>query len=221
MFLIGSRLVAVGYTVLLSLAPYSAAFDTPLSDTAVREAYFLGQHRDDSLAKLVNKYVHYLQAPQSGPYIQSVSFFTPYVMTAISSSEHVGIYSAQQAQIDHDKNPEVVRVTVQIFLTDSYGPYTVRPPRSDSHALKGFVPRPDDFWRDFRLRVFQKDEMVIPVNAKGQPTYRCEDSGCILTGATVYFEFPADAFTADTVTVVVTPPEGDPVSIDFDPTSLR
>lgn len=206
---------------LLLLAQPLFAFDTPLSDTAVREAYFLGQRHDDSLARLVNKYVQYLQAPQAGPYIQSVSFLTPYVLTAINSSEHVNIYSAQQAQIDHNKTPEIVRVTVQIWLTDSYGPYTVRPASSDSHAVKGFVPRPDDFWRDFRLRVFQKDEMVLPVNAKGQPSYRCEEDACVLTGATLYFEFPADSFTAETVTVVVNPPEGDSVSVDFDPTSLR
>jgi len=215
------RLCAFCCTLLLILPPPSAAFDTPLSDTAVREAYFLGQRHDDSIAKLVDKYVQYLQAPQSGPYIQSVSFLTPYVLTAINSSEHVSIYSAQQAQLDHAKAPEVVRVGVQIFLTDSYGPYTVRPTSSDSHAIKGFVPRPSDFWRDFRLRIFQKDEMVLPVDAKGQPTYRCDEDGCILTGATLSFEFPADAFTADNVTVVVTPPEGEPVSVDFDPTSLR
>jgi hypothetical protein len=205
---------------LLLLVEPLFAFDTPLSRTGVREAYFLGQRHDDSLARLLSKYVQYLPAPQSGPYIQSVSFLTPYVLAAINASERVG-YSAQQAQIDHDKTPEVVRVAVQIWLTDSYGPYTVRPTSSDSHAIKGFIPRPGDFWRDFRLRVFQKDEMVLPVNAKGQPTYRCEDDGCILTGAMMYFEFPADSFTADTVTVVVTPPEGEPVPVDFDPASFR
>jgi hypothetical protein len=221
MFLIRPRVIALLCAALLILSPYSAAFDTPLSDTSVREAYFLGQRHDDSLAQLLNKYVQYLQAPQTGPYIQSVSFLTPYILTAINSSEHVSIYSAQQAQIDHNKTPEIVRVTVQIWLTDSYGPYMVRPTSSDAHAVKGFAPRPDDFWRDFRVRVLQKDEMVLPVNAKGQPNYRCEEDACILTGATVYFEFPAEGFTPDTITVMVTPPEGGPVSVDFDPASLR
>jgi len=221
MFLIRPRIIALFCISLLVISPSSCAFETPLSDTAVREAYFLGQRHDDSLAQLLNKYVQYLRAPQSGPYIQSVSFLTPYVLTAINSSEHVSIYSAQQAQIDHNKAPEIVRVTIQIWLTDSYGPYLVRPTSSDTHAVKGFMPRPDDFWRDFRVHVFEKDEMVLPVNAKGQPNYRCEEDACVLTGAALYFEFPAEAFTADTVTVVVTPPEGDEVALDFDPTSLR
>src|SRR5215470_3052721 len=126
MFLIRPRIIALFCISLLVISPSSCAFETPLSDTAVREAYFLGQRHDDSLARLLNKYVRYLEAPQSGPYIQSVSFLTPYVLAAINASERVG-YSAQQAQIDHDKTPEVVRVAVQIWLTDSYGPYTVRP----------------------------------------------------------------------------------------------
>src|SRR5215470_245691 len=203
MFLIRPRIIALFCISLLVISPSSCAFETPLSDTAVREAYFLGQRHDDSLAQLLNKYVQYLRAPQSGPYIQSVSFLTPYVLTAINSSEHVSIYSAQQAQIDHGKSPEIVRVTVQIFLTDSYGAYIVRPVGSGSPLIKGLSPRASDFWRDFRVRVFQREGMVVPVNANGRPTFRCEEDSCILTGATLTFEYPASAFGEDTVTIQV------------------
>src|SRR5713226_8110040 len=161
------RLNAVVLGSLLVLAPSLSAFDTPLSDTAVREAYFLGQRHDDSLGKLLDKYVLPLQPPKTGPYVESVIFFTPYILTALNSSQQVSIYSAQQAQLDHLKTPEVVRVTVQIFLTASYGPYTAAPTGTDTHALKGIFVRPSDFWRDFRVRVFQKDQMVIPTSANG------------------------------------------------------
>lgn len=199
----------------------SIAFDSPLSNTGVREAYFLGQRRDGSLAELLDKYVLYLQPPETGPYVQSVSFLTPYVLTALNSSQQVGIYSAQQAQLDHQKNPEVVRITIQILLTDSYGPYIVRPAGSDSHSTKGFVFRSSDFWREFRLRVFQKDQMLIPTNANGEPAFRCDDYGCVLTGATLTFEYPAAALTEDSATVRIDPPKGAPVSVDFDLTSFR
>jgi hypothetical protein len=215
------RLNALVFASVLIFAPFSSAFDTPLSDTAVREAYFLGQRRDDSLGKLLDKYVLYLQPPKTGPYIQSVSFLTPYALTALYSSQQVSIYSAQQAQLDHLKSPEVVRVTVQIFLTDSYGPYTAAPTGTDVHALKGIFVRPSDFWRDFRVRVFQKDQMVIPTSANGQAQFRCEDSGCILSGATLTFEYPADAFTDTSATIQIDPPEGDPVVVEFDLTAFR
>jgi hypothetical protein len=205
----------------LLLSTPSFAFDSPLSDTAVREAYFLGQRHDDSLGKLMDKYVLYLQPPKTGPYIQSVSFLTPYVLTALYSSQQVSIYSAQQAQIDHLKNPEVVRVTVQVFLTDSYGPYVAVPTEQHSSSIKGLRVRPSDFWRDFRVRVFQKDAMVIPTAAKGEPTYRCDDAGCVLSGATLNFEYPAASFTETAATIQIDPPEDDPVVVDFDLTSFH
>lgn len=215
------RLNAVILVSLLVQAPSSNAFDTPLSDTAVREAYFLGQRHDGSLGKLLDKYVLYLQPPKTGPYIQSVAFLTPYILTAIYSSEQVSIYSAQQAQVDYRNNAEVVRVTVQIFLTDSYGPLIAHPSGSDPHSLKGFSERLADFWRDFHIRTFQKDQLVIPASAKGDPAYRCDDTSCILSGATLTFEYPADAFTDTSATIQIDPPEGDPVVVDFDLTSFR
>jgi hypothetical protein len=207
--------------VLFLIPTNSDGFDTPLSDTAVREAYFLGQRHDDSLPKLLDKYVLHLQPPKTGPYIESVSFFTPYILTALYANQHVSIYSAQQAQLDHLKTPEVVRVTVQIFLTESYAAYSAAATGSDSHSPKGVFVRPSDFWRSFRLRTFQKDQMTIPTTARGEPTYRCDDSSCVLSGATLTFEYPAAAFTEDTATIQIDPPEGDPVVVDFDLTSFR
>jgi len=162
-----------------------------------------------------------LQPPRTGPYIQSVSFLTPYALTALYSSQQVSIYSAQQAQLDHLKNPEVVRVTAQISLTDSYGPYISAPRGPDPHSLKGIIMRPSDFWRDFRVRVFQKDQMVIPTIANGDPHYQCNEGGCILSGATLTFEYPAAAFTDTSATIQIDPPEGDPVVVDFDLSSFR
>jgi hypothetical protein len=207
--------------VLFLIPTNSDGFDTPLSDTAVREAYFLGQRHDDSLPKLLDKYVLHLQPPKTGPYIESVSFFTPYILTALYANQQVSIYSAQQAQLDHLKTPEVVRVTVQIFLTESYAAYSAAATGSDSHSPKGVFVRPSDFWRSFRLRTFQKDQMTIPTTARGEPTYRCDDSSCVLSGATLTFEYPAAAFTEDTATIQIDPPEGDPVVVDFDLTSFR
>ena len=123
--------------------------------------------------------------------------------------------------MDHEKNPEVVRVVVQVWLTASYGAYIIRPVDSRSGSPKGYQPRPANFWREFRVRVMQNDQMVIPVSAGGEPVFKCGEDACDLTGATLSFDFPAGAFSSDNVTVVITPPEGEKVSLDFDPASLR
>jgi hypothetical protein len=215
------RLIAAGLASILVLAPCSAAFDSPLSDTAVREAYFLGQHHDEIFADFLRKYSIALPEPKTGPHIASVSFFTPYALTALNSNQHPLSYSAQQAQLDHLKQPEFVRVVVEIWFTASYGEYIVRPVDSRSNSPKGVEVRPYDFWRQFRVRVFQNDRFVVPMNALGEPTVRCGDDGCDLTGATLTFEYPADAFPENTATIQIDPPEGEPVAVDFDLTSFR
>jgi len=215
------RLNTLTLTSLLLLAPSSSAFDTPLSDTAVREAYFLGQHHDETFADFVRKYSIALPEPKSGPHIASVSFYTPYALTALNSNQHPLSYSAQQAQLDHLKQPEIVRVVVQIWFTPSYGEYVIHPVDSRSNSPKGVEVRPYDFWRQFRMRVFQNDRFMVPINAYGEPSLRCGDDGCDVTGATLTFEYPADAFTGNMATVETDPPEGDPVVVDFDLTSFR
>jgi hypothetical protein len=58
--------------------------------------------------------------------------------------------------------------------------------------------------------------------ASGVPTYICgRHGGCTLTGATLQFDYPAKAFTSDTATIQIFPPEGDPLSVDFDLSALR
>jgi hypothetical protein len=63
--------------------------------------------------------------------------------------------------------------------------------------------------------------LLIPTSANGHPYFRCDDAGCILSGATLTFEYPAAAFTEDTASIQIDPPEGDPVAVDFDLTSFR
>ncbi len=46
----------------------SFAFQSPLSDEAVREAYFLGQRHDGSFAHLLDKCSKRLPPPKSGPH---------------------------------------------------------------------------------------------------------------------------------------------------------
>jgi hypothetical protein len=209
-------------TAALLLLPSSFAFDTPLSDQAVREAYFLGQRHDESLARLLDKYTRYLPPPQTGPHISAVTFFTPFALVAQLSSQHTTGYSAQQAALDHRDQEESVKIIVQILLTDSYPAYIPRPTGSRSGSPTGFVPRPYNFWKDFQVQVFAGDKTLEPFSSSGEPDYICsENGGCTLTGATLQFDFSAQDFAAGSTTIEVNPPEGDSVSIDFDLDHLR
>ena len=209
---------------LVMLAQPIFAFQSPLSDESVREAYFLGQRHDGSLEGLVEKSTRRFPVPKTGPYISSVMFVTPFLSAALLSSSYMGNYSAQQAELDHRQaGKEIVKVTVQIQLTETYGQF-IAAAKADSRSAStsALIPRPDDFWRDFPVHIFNGDQALSNAVYHGRSNYNCGDCGpCILIGAMLTFEFPAEAFSADSASITVEPPEGESVTADFDLSRLR
>ena len=205
----------------LLLPTSSFAFSTPLSDEAVREAYFFGQRHDESIARLLSRYTRFLPPPSTGPHIYAVTFLTPFALLVQHSSRQLN-YSAQQAAKDHHADDEIVSISIEILLTQSYGALITRPTSSRSGSPIGYQFRSSSFWRAFKLLVFDGEEEIATDELTGEPTYFCaSEGGCRLTGAIIHLRLPATAFTSDTATIDVTPPEGDPVSVDFDLSSLR
>jgi hypothetical protein len=196
------------------------AFDTPLSDTAVREAYFLGQRRDETMARFLAKYTKLLPPPSSGPQVYSVTFLTPFARLVEYSSRQTD-YSAQQAEKDHNSDDEMVSIEVEIVLTQSYGPYLTKPTGSRSGSPTGIRLRSPGFWQATKFHIFDEKQEVTTDDITGEPQYQCTDDSCILIGATVRIQFPATAFTSETATIEVDPPEGEQVVVDFDLSSLR
>ena len=209
------------FTTALLLVPPSFAFDTPLSDTAIREAYFLGQRRDDAMTRFLNRYTKFPDAPESGPQIYSVTFLTPYALVVQQSSQRLN-YSAQQAEKEHNPDDEIVAITVEILLTASYPATIAKPTGSRSGAAIGFQLRNPDFWKDFKYSVFDDEKEFKVDDATGEPTYSCDGYGsCSLIGAMVHLQLPAKFFTSDSATVEIDPKVADPTYVDFDLSSLR
>ena len=207
---------------LLLVSP-SLAFNSPLSDEAIREAYFLGQRHDGTFPRLLDKYSKHLPSPKSGPYIRSITFLTPFAQLVHYSDAFVGNYSAQQAALDHRGHQETIEITVEILLTDSYGAIIATPASARSGAPQTYQLRSHDFWKDFQVQVFERDEIRAPAHFTGEPNVLCSRYGayCNLIGATLHLEFPATAFNSDSATIHVIPPEGPEVWVDFDLTALR
>jgi hypothetical protein len=196
--------------------------NTPLSDQAIREAYFLGQRHDGTFPSILGKYIKNLRPPKSGPYISSVTLLTPFIQLVEYSDGYIGNCSAQKALHDHRGQEEFVLIFVEIQLTDSYGRLVPPPANWLSRSPQAWVPRPSDFWRDFQVQIYDAGKPLAPYNFHGRSTYSCGRRGpCIMTGATLEFDFRADAFTSDSAAIQVVPPEGDPISVDFDLAHLR
>jgi hypothetical protein len=216
-----SRSILAVLLAVFVLSPQSFAFNSSLSEEAIREAYFLGQRRDESTARFLAKYKQPLAVPKTGPYIASIELLTPYARVVLVSSEQTMGYSAQDAEAEHRGKEESIAMNIEVLLTSSYGPLIVRPTSQHSGAPVGFAFRSPDFWEDIQVQVTVDDKIVQPAHVSGEPHYMCGDNGCQLTGATLNFEFPAGAFNSDTATVQVSPPEGPEVVVDFDLTALR
>src|ERR1700685_4229484 len=151
------------FAVALLLAPSTFAMNSPLSDEAIREAYFLGQRRDASMALFLAKYQKVLRAPETGPYISSVEFLTPFARLILLSSQRVN-YSAQQAEKEHHSDNEMVAIAIEIQLTDSYGPLLAEPTGSRSGSPIGYRLRPSNFWQDFDVQVSVEDKDLEPTD---------------------------------------------------------
>ena len=206
----------------LLLVPSSLAFKTPLSDQAVREAYFLGQRHDGTYPRLVEKYTKFLQPPKTGPYVSSIALYTPFLQIVQYNDQLVANYSAQQAELDHRKQEEFVIVLIQIQLTNSYPATLIDPAGRRMGSSPLLIPRAHDFWKEFEVQIFDDEDLLSPSASHSHSNSRCGRAGpCVLTGATIELEFPASAFLSDSATIEVTPPEGDLVSVHFDLSRLR
>jgi hypothetical protein len=197
--------------VLLMTAP-ATAYEYPLSSTAIRDAYFLGKASTNKRAESLAKYTVYLPMPKSGPYVAVVVFETPYVIVTERTARALSGYFAQDAEEEFLGKPGVCRVRIRIYLTSSYSWQLASPPGEVRF-------RPDDFWREFSIRLVQDGQEITAKASRGSPLYSL-DLG-VLTGAEVDLEYDAAKIQSAPATVEVDTPDGQHVQTTFDLTKLR
>ncbi len=161
----------------LLLIPSTFAFDTPLSPEAVRNAYFLGQHNDQSTLSFFSQYVKTLPAPDQGPHISEVEIYTPYAQIIEHSRRLSGAYSAQQAELDYRHGHDKLYVRVRINFTDTYGVLELYRSAKGDKQLSGRDEPLPDFYRDFRVGLSQRtgpdreEQWIEPLRIILQPSY--------------------------------------------------
>jgi hypothetical protein len=192
--------------------------ELPLSDEALREAYFLGQRRDDSTAHFLGMYRHNLTAPKSGPYVLAVELFTPFALAVEASGDHGGSYSAQQAQVDYRVHGDSFRVGVHVGYTNTYNPEVSKGPNA--------VVSQTNAGKDFQVRLTQNSKTLQSRSVRYESTRSGGGGGRggsspRLTGFIIWLEYDALAFTSGEAMVAVDTPDGQRVTTSFDLTRLR
>ena len=188
--------------LVLFAALSAAAYDYPLSSQVVREAYFLGQRRDVSTAKILAQYVKRLPAT-SGPWqVAELEVRTPFYQVALRSWRSLSGYSGQQAWEEYRKRkPQII---VRVYLATAITQLIVR----------------EDVWREFKFRVKQEKE-IPPTAVTGWPVYFYADGGSRIGGAEVYLELDAAQVSSGPLRVEVSSPDGQVSSAEFDLSKLR
>ncbi|MGA8105001.1 MAG: hypothetical protein WB869_22795 [Candidatus Acidiferrales bacterium] len=197
-------MIQLGVAVWSALTPQLAlAYDHPLSDGAVREAYFIGQNTDRANTFL-SQYAQALPVPHGGAHVAEIELSTPYAQVVEISAQHTPDYSAQQAALDYRKRGDFIVVRVKILFTPTY------------------TGGSDDFWRHVSVGLVQKKHMAA-TSVDGQPLYTADRDGDnpVLIGANVFVQFSVDGVESNYVQVEVVPPEGLWVHATFDLSNLR
>ena len=213
-----TRLSAGLLTGALLAALTASAFENPLRDHSVREAYFLGRRKDEKTAQFLAQYVKKFPLPKQGPHVAEVELRTPYQQVVLRARNAPDGYSSQQASQEYRKQGDRVVVRVLIYLTPSY----------PAHAPFGPVihepiqVRAEDFWRDFDIRLFQ-DREVLPRDVRGRPIFTYSSEGPMgLVGAEVELQFDAnDLVSSQPARVEIVTPDGQRITARFDLEKLR
>lgn len=206
------KAAALGTALLLAMA--APAIEFPLSESAVREAYFLGSRRDSRTEEALARYRRTLPLPARGPHVARVELLTPYALAVLRARDAPNGYSAQQAWADYRRAPDRLLVRITIHLTPTYGAtYSPAPGR--------LAPRPTTFWREFDFRVEQEDEPLEPYELRGRPLFRGAPGEGILSGAQVDLLFRVTQFGGAPVRIEVTTPDEEIFVVEFTPATLR
>jgi hypothetical protein len=221
-----TRFLGLLTPVLLALClalPSLLAYDTDLSDTAVREAYFLGQRNDEKTRTFFEPYTRHLPLPKSGPYISEIHLLTPLAQVVKVSSRTTSGYSAQQAHIDYRDRGDSLLLEVHIEFTPTYNQMAERRSSNNSKGEKGTVSRSEDFWQDFRYGIKQKEDWIEARSMRGDPEYERSDryGSNGLIGAWVYLDFDTRNVPSDDTEVHVVTPDGQDVTVTFDLSKLH
>jgi hypothetical protein len=202
---IAIQLAAILWTAFLP--QFAIAYDHPLSDEAVRDAYFIGQDVKN-VNHFLSQYTRSLPLPASGPDVAEIALSTPYAQVVEVSAQHSVGYSAGQAAEDYRKRGDFIAVRVKVLFTPTY-------------------PNPgDDFWRSVSVRLIQKTH-IAATRVSGEPIYVADAYGTVSAngnvsiGANIYARFSVASVKSDSVQVEVALAAGAPVHATLDLRSLR
>ena len=211
------NLLAIAATILAAsgvMAIRAFAVSYPLSSTAIRDAYFIGNRNDEQTAQFLSQYVRWFPEPKSGPYVHEIGIDTPFSNIVKRTQGRSDFYAPDAVEkFGRDKMP--LRVHVNILLTPTYAPL---PPASAVEYYE-WVP---DFWNDFKVTLAQNDVEIPAEYIRGGPIYSYGfDHIPLVTGARIELTYNPETIDSEPAQITVLTPDGQTIEASFNLAKLR
>lgn len=199
------------------------AYERPLVDASVREAWILGQRNDQATAAFRAPYIKQMDPTPSGRHIAEIEVLTPFALVVDTSRQRLSAYSEQQAAQDYHQQGDKVVVRVLLMLPSAYPKQESGPRAVSSTAKQKAALRPENFWQNFRFNVMQHGNILASRSIQNQPVYSAatKDAPSVLDGATVLLDYDAKDVASEPLTVEVVTPDAKSITATFDLQNLR
>jgi hypothetical protein len=175
-----------------SLSSSISAYDYPLSENSIREAYFLGI-RHNLGSDLLAPYSQTIPQLKVGMYVSHVQIETPFTQIATHANRTLN-YSAQDAVKAFYDKPAVFRIHLDICYKAGAEPNAIQ------------------------IQVIQNKREITPDSFKSSPYYPEADKYTRVPsiGEQIQIEFPAEKISSSTLTIKIHTPDGQDAEAEFD-----
>lgn len=173
------------------------AYDMPLTESCIRDAYFLGTRTGGLNSDFIAQYARQLPELKQGGCTSDLRIETPFLRVAEHAHE-VPNYSAQDAVKEFYGKPMVFRMHLAICY--------------ELHAPANAV----------KVKVIQHKKELVPLSFESTPYSEATDFGFLPpNGEQIDLEFPSGKIDSSTVTVLIDTPNAQHVEATFDLQTVR
>jgi hypothetical protein len=182
----------------VSLAIPACAYDVPLTENAIRDAYFLGTRQTSLGSAFLAEYTRIIPELSVGGYKSTVTIETPFTQVAVFAGKKLN-YSAQDAVKEFSGKPLVFRIHMDIlYMLDA-------PP----DAIK--------------FKLIQNKKELTPDSTERSSYFPASDKYTRppAIGETLQLEFNPSRIDSSTLTILIDASDGQHGETEFDLQSLR
>jgi hypothetical protein len=210
------RVILFGIFIIFALLAVPAlAYQYPLSESDIRNAYLLGYAKDQNTTNFFAQYTRQFPAPDTGPRVATITLKTPYAQVAEAGQAAMNS-DVQGAEEQFANKKFSLLVRVEVDETATYpAPATPNPANPDS-----LVP---DFQNDFKIQLVQDGKTI---DVQSTRVYLLTSMGVSQTsqvsGAIIELKYDPDNVNPDeSATVKVHTPDNQHLKAAFDLSQLR